>query len=73
MISLIVRLVCLCFRSFCFILFQDSMCECVRACVCVCVAVNNHACYRWIVNDITDCNSCWFSVSVCHSNLVVYV
>ena len=26
---------------------------CVR--VFVCVAVNSHACYRWIVNDITDC------------------
>ena len=33
-------------------------------CVCVCVAVNSHASYRWIVNDITDCNSCLFSVSV---------
>ena len=33
--------------------------ECVRACVCVCVAVSSHASYRWIVNDITDCNSCF--------------
>ena len=38
--------------------------ECVHACVCVCVGVNSHACYRWSVNDITDCNSCLFSVSV---------
>ena len=36
---------------------------CVR--VFVCVAVNSLACYRWIVKDITDCNSCLFSVSVC--------
>ena len=41
------------------------MSECVRAFVCVCVGVNSHACYRWIVNDITDCNSCLFFVSVC--------
>ena len=41
--------------------------ECVF--VCVYVAVNSHACYRWIVNDITGCNSCLFSVSVC----VLYV
>ena len=32
--------------------------------VCVYVTVNSHACYRWIVNDITDCNSL-ISVSVC--------
>ena len=38
---------------------------CVRVFVWVSVAVNSHACYRWIVNDITDCNSCLFSVSVC--------
>ena len=38
---------------------------CMRVFVCVYVAVNSHACYRWIVNDITDCNSCLFSVSVC--------
>ena len=40
------------------------MCECVRACVCVYVTVNSQACYRWIVNDITDCNSSLVSVSV---------
>ena len=34
------------------------MCLSVRVFVCACVAVNSHACYRWIVNDITDCNSC---------------
>ena len=39
-----------------------SLSVCVR--VFLCVAVNSHACYRWIVNDITDCNSL-FSVSVC--------
>ena len=36
----------------------------MRMFVCVYVAVNSRACYRWIVN-ITDCNSCLFSVSVC--------
>ena len=47
----------------------EDVFECVRACVWVCVCVyvtvNSYACYRWIVNDITDCNSCLFSVSVC--------
>ena len=37
----------------------------VCVCLCVCVGVNSHACYRWIVNDITYCNSCLFSVLVC--------
>ena len=37
--------------------------ECVHACVCMYVAVNSHACYRWIVNDITDCKTCLFYVS----------
>ena len=32
---------------------------CLSVCLCVCVTVNSHACYRWIVND-----SCLFSVSV---------
>ena len=32
--------------------------------MCLCVAVNSHACYIWIVNDITDCNTCLFSVLV---------
>ena len=41
---------------------------CLHACVCV--GVNSHACYRRIVNDITDCNSC---VSVCISILILYV
>ena len=41
------------------------MCACVCLGVCVYVTVNSYACYRWIVNDITDCNSCLFSVSVC--------
>ena len=31
--------------------------------VCVSVAVNSHACYIWIVNDITDSNTCLFSVA----------
>ena len=39
-------------------------CMCVSVCLCVYVAVNSHACYIWIVNDITDCNICLFSVSV---------
>ena len=30
----------------------------------MCVAVNRLDCYIWIVNDITDCNTCLFSVSV---------
>ena len=41
--------------------------------VCVCVAVNSHASYRWIVNDITDCNSCLFFVFQCVSILVFCV
>ena len=65
MISLIVRHVCFMFQVFCFILFQHSMCVYVSECLCVSVAVNSHACYIWIVNNITDCNSCLFSVSVC--------
>ena len=32
-------------------------------CLCVCVGVNSHAFYRWIVNGITECNRCLFSVS----------
>ena len=35
------------------------MCVYVSECVFVCVGVNSHACYRWIVNVITDCNSCF--------------
>ena len=55
---------------------------CVRVFVCVCVGFDIHACCRSIVNDITDCNSCLFSVSVsvflfwfckCVSILVFYV
>ena len=50
------------------------MSVCVRVFVCVCVAVNSHAFYRWIVNDITDCNSCLFlCLSVCLSIVVLYV
>ena len=30
---------------------------CVRRCVCV--AVISHACYIWIVHDITDFNTCF--------------
>ena len=45
-----------------------SMSQCVYVCisvcwVCVCVAVNSHACYICIVNDITDFNTSLFSVS----------
>ena len=39
-----------------------SLSACVRVFVCVCVGVNSHASYRWIVNVITDCNTCFFSV-----------
>ena len=28
------------------------------------IAVNSHACYTWTVNDISDCNTCLFSVAV---------
>ena len=28
------------------------------------LAVNNYACYMWIVNEIIDCNSSLFSVCV---------
>ena len=31
--------------------------------MCLCVAVDSHACYIWIVNDITDSNTCFFSVA----------
>ena len=39
------------FQFFAFILFRNSMCK--EVC----------ACYIWIVNDMTDCNTCLFSVS----------
>ena len=52
----------LCFRSFVSFCFSIVY---VSECLCVSVAVNSHACYRLIVNNITDCNSCLFSVSVC--------
>ena len=39
------------------------MCVYVCLSVCVCLAVNSPACYIWIVNDITDFNTCLFSVS----------
>ena len=47
------------------------MCLSVCVPVFVCVAVNSHACYRWVVNDITDCNSCLFFVSVCVVHFVL--
>ena len=37
---------------------------CISVCVCVCVAVNSHASYIWIVNDMTDSNTCLFSAAV---------
>ena len=40
--------------------------------VCVCVAVNSHACCIWIVNDITDCNSCLFFFSFFFSPLLLH-
>ena len=57
------------FVLFCFSIVFVRMCvyvsDCLRACVCVYVAVNSYAYYRWIRNDITDFNSCLFSVAVC--------
>ena len=55
------------FVLFCFSIVCVRMClsVCLHVFVCVYVAVNSHACGRWIANDITDCNSCLFSVSVC--------
>ena len=41
--------------------FRKRMCK--EVCVCVCVAVNSLACYIRIVNDVTDSNTCLFSVS----------
>ena len=64
MVLLIVILFC--FRFFSFILFQNSMCICMCVSVCVCVAVNSHASYIWIVNDMTDSNTCLFSAAVFH-------
>ena len=36
-----------------------DVCTCDGRCVsvCVCLAVNSHGCYIWIVNDLTDCNA----------------
>ena len=67
---------CLFYVSGLFVLFCFSIVcvyMCLSVCLCVCVGVNFHDCYRWIVNNITDCNSCLFSVSVCLSILVLYV
>ena len=38
------------------------MCVCVCVYQCVCVAVNSLACYIWNANDMTDSNTCFFSV-----------
>ncbi len=35
----------------------------MRVSVSVCVAVDSHACYIWILNDITVCNTYLFSFS----------
>ena len=49
------------------------VCACVRECLCVymvtfkqnvLIAVNSHAFFRWIVNDIIDSNSSLSSVTV---------
>ena len=42
------------------ILFQNSMCK--GRCVCGCVAVNSPARYIWIVNYMTDSETCLFPV-----------
>ena len=47
------------------------ICVCVSECVCVCVAVNSQSCCIWIVNDITDFNTCFFSVS--HFSLQYFI
>ena len=45
------------------------VCQFLYVCVCLCVcmylliAVNRHACHTWIINDITHCNTCLFSVA----------
>ena len=63
MILLIPILVCFLLQVF-FLFFWFRK-VCVRKCACmfvsVCVsAVNIPACYIWIVNDITDANTCLF-------------
>ena len=40
--------------------------------VCLCVAVNSHGCYIWIVNDITDSNFSLFSVSVFVLSVILF-
>ncbi len=40
------------------------VCVCQFVYLCVYVGVNSHACYIWIVNDITHCNTYLFFVSV---------
>ena len=44
----------------------------VSVSVFVCVAVNIKSCYIWIVNDITDFNTCFFSVSPFFSSLLYF-
>ena len=62
------------FVLFCLRIVCVRMCVYVSECVCVCVGVNSHACHRWIVNDINDCNSClYLCFSVCLSILVLCV
>ena len=39
-----------------------SVSVCVSVFVCV-IAVNRHARHIWIINDITHCNTCLFSVA----------
>ncbi len=58
-------------KKVCFLLF-DFRIVCVRRCVCLCVAVNSHGCYIWIVNDITDSNFSLFSVSVFVLSVILF-
>ncbi len=63
MILLIPILVSFLFQVFSVILYQKNLCKevCVSQCVCV-FTVNSPACYIWIVDDMTDSNTCLFSV-----------
>ena len=58
-------------KKVCFLL-SDFRIVCVRRCVCLCVAVNSHGCYIWIVNDITDSNFSLFSVSVFVLSVILF-
>ena len=62
MILLIPILVSFLFQVFSVILYQKDLCKEVCVSQCVCFTVNSPACYIWIVDDMTDSNTCLFSV-----------